>query len=95
MKKFQIAVTSETGLHARPASIFVQAAKKFDSQISIRNITTNSKVSDAKSILSVLVLGVEKNHQVEIEVNGKDEDQAKIYLTNLIKNGFRTTADNN
>jgi phosphocarrier protein HPr len=89
MKMAQITITNEVGLHARPASVFVQAAKQFNSNISIRNITKNSTPSDAKSILGVLVLGIEKNHLVEIEVNGEDEDKAFDHLCKLIKSDFQ------
>jgi phosphocarrier protein HPr len=89
MKKFQILVSNDVGLHARPASVFVQAAKQFKAKITIRNVTTNSLTADVKSILSVLVLGIERNHTVEIEANGEDEEQAMDCLNNLIKSNFQ------
>ena len=60
MRNVTLQVHAEVGLHARPAAIFVQQAGQFDSIIQIRNLTTSSNWVDAKSILSVLTLGVEK-----------------------------------
>jgi phosphocarrier protein HPr len=81
----QITVTNDTGLHARPASVFVQTAKIFSSEITIRNVTTGSNPADAKSIMSVLILGVEKNHLVEISVKGGDEDKAVEELVKVVQ----------
>jgi phosphocarrier protein HPr len=89
MKKIQLTITCETGLHARPASVFVQAAKQFKSRLSIRNLTKNSGPADAKSILAVLVLGVEKNHRVDIEADGADEQEALDCLEKLIRSDFQ------
>jgi phosphotransferase system HPr (HPr) family protein len=73
MQKFQAVVINEVGLHARPAAVFVQSAAKFKSSIRIRNLTNGKDFVDAKSILGVLVLGVSKDHLVEVEINGEDE----------------------
>jgi len=88
MKKNSFQVKNEVGLHARPAALFVQQANRFESEISVRNLTTGSDWADAKSILSVLTLGVEKNHEIEIEVNGLDEDAAMDSLAEFIHTDF-------
>jgi phosphotransferase system HPr (HPr) family protein len=88
MKKFTLHVTAEVGLHARPAAMFVQQANQFDADIQVRNITADSEWADAKSILSVLTLGVEKDHEIELEVDGLDEDEAAEALTGLVRSNF-------
>lgn len=89
MTKFQIKVQHEVGLHARPASLFVKKASSFQSNIQIRNVSGDSEWVDAKSILGVLTLGVERNHIVEIKVEGSDEEQASDTIKNLIEMNFQ------
>ena len=89
MQKFQVMVINEVGLHARPAAVFAQKACKFKSTIKIRNVTLGNKFINAKSIIGVLSQGVEKNHWVEIEVDGEDEIQAADGLKTLIETDFR------
>lgn len=72
------------GLHARPASDFVREASKYASDILIRNISTPSKWVNAKSILSILALGVENNQTVEIKLEGPDEVEAAHALVGMV-----------
>ena len=72
------------GLHARPASDFVREAAKYSSSIKIRNISTPTDWVDAKSILSILTLGVENNHSIELKFDGNDEVDASQALVHMI-----------
>lgn len=83
-----VRVLNEVGLHARPASLLVKEANKFDAEIQIRNKTTDSDWQDAKSILGVLSLGVEKGHVVEMVLNGMQEGVAAKELETLIETDF-------
>jgi len=89
MIKVQVKVINDVGLHARPAAIFVQTAKRFTSKIKVSNLTKSSKASDAKSILGILILGVEKDHVIELEINGEDEVMAADCLKKLIESDFQ------
>lgn len=89
MQSFQAVVVNEVGLHARPAAVFVQTAGKFKSAIKIRNLTNGKDFVDAKSILGVLILGVSKDHLVEVEVTGEDELEAAKMLKDIIDNNFK------
>ncbi len=88
MQSFKAVIINEVGLHARPAAIFVQAAAKFKSKIKIRNLTNGKDFVDAKSILGVLMLGVSKDHQVEVEITGDDETLAAETLLQIIDSNF-------
>ncbi len=88
MKSMKIIINAEVGLHARPASLFCALAGKFESEIEIRNITTESDFVNAKSILSVLTLGVMQGHEVEITASGDDENEAVEKIEELILNDF-------
>lgn len=91
MKRLRLRVANAVGLHARPAAIFVGEANRFTSQIRVRNATTNTSWVDAKSILSVLTLGVEQDHEIEITTDGPDEEQAAVELEHLISTDFGGT----
>jgi phosphotransferase system HPr (HPr) family protein len=88
MKTLRIKVVNAVGLHARPAAMFVQAANSFGAGIQVRNATAESAWVDGKSILGVLTLGVEKDHEVEIRADGADEEAAVAKLENLIATDF-------
>jgi phosphotransferase system HPr (HPr) family protein len=88
MQSTQVMVVNEVGLHARPAAQFVALAGKHKSNIQIRNLTSQGKWCNAKSILAVLTLGVEKNHTVEITADGPDEGEAIDALKTLILSNF-------
>lgn len=66
-------IIDETGIHARPATILVQTATKFESDIELEY---NSKKVNLKSIMGVMSLGVGKGAEVTIYADGKDEAEA-------------------
>lgn len=88
MAETTIQIKNKVGLHARPASLFVQTAAKFSSKIKVKNLTTNGNFVDAKSIIMVLTLGVMKDHEVVIQTEGADADAALGALRALIENNF-------
>ena len=88
MQKITLKVINEVGLHARPASEFVKLAGQFKANLKVRNMTTDSSIVDAKSILSILTLGVEKGHEIELIGDGEDETQAIGALRELIQSDF-------
>lgn len=78
-------VTNKTGLHARPASMFVQAASKFQSQITIKH---GENSYNAKSIMALLSAGICCGNVVEICAEGADEKEAVSTLVDLIASKF-------
>jgi phosphocarrier protein len=77
-----VVVGSKSGLHARPAAIFVQNAKSFQSQITLGK---NERTANGKSILSVLALGAEKGDQVLLTISGSDAETALTKLVRLLE----------
>lgn len=73
---------SKSGLHARPAAIFVQHAKSFQSQITLGK---NERTANGKSILSVLALGAEQGDQVVLTISGSDAETALNKLVRLLE----------
>lgn len=73
MAKYTATIIDPIGLHARPASIVVQEANKFESDFTI---TSGEKTANLKSIMSVMAMGVKNNEEVTIEANGADSEKA-------------------
>lgn len=88
MKKVNIKLQNEEGLHARPANLFSKAAMKFKCDIQLLKNGDSSKVFNPKSILSILSMGAVKGDEITIIANGDDEEEAIAKITEMIKNGF-------
>ena len=86
--KLSIEIIHPAGLHARPASLFVQTANQYSSDITVQNLTTKSDPVNAKSILNILTLGVMQGHQIEIIAQGEDAEDSITSLKVLIENNF-------
>ncbi|MGE5632076.1 MAG: HPr family phosphocarrier protein [Caulobacteraceae bacterium] len=82
MKSQKVLVLNETGLHARPASVFVSSAAKFKSDLLIKK---GDKQVNAKSVLAVLSLGISKGTEITISAQGPDEEEAVNKLAELIR----------
>jgi phosphocarrier protein HPr len=93
MTETTIVVTHKVGLHARPASLFVQTAKRFSSIIRVKNVSTGGSPVDAKSIISVLTLGVMKDHVIHLAADGADAEEAISSLLSLVKGNFGEAAE--
>ncbi len=92
MQSSDITVTHPVGLHARPAAEFVKTAGKFPCSITVCNLTAAGKTVNAKSILSVLTLGVQQGHTIRIETDGEKEAEALTALKDLIQANFGEAA---
>lgn len=77
-----VTIKNPTGLHARPASLFIQKANGFPSTI---HIIREDKEVDAKSLLGLMSLAVKQNDQITIRAEGKDAEQAVESLANFIE----------
>lgn len=79
-------VTAETGIHARPATILVQVASKFNSDI---HLEYKEKKVNLKSIMGVLSLGIGQGAEFKISAEGNDEQNAlKTLEETLNKEGL-------
>lgn len=83
-----LTVSHGVGLHARPAAKFVQAAAKFQSDITLKKVGGTAAPVNAKSILKVLTLAVKQNEQIEVQANGVDADEAVKALRELVESNF-------
>jgi phosphocarrier protein HPr len=85
MQEIQVTIKHPTGLHARPAAVFVNTAKKFTARVTVKH---NNKEADAKSILNIMALGVTAETTVTIRADGPDEADALQQLAALIESNF-------
>lgn len=82
MEKKDFHIIAETGIHARPATLLVQAASKFNSDITL---AFNDKSVNLKSIMGVMSLGVGQGSDVTITAEGADEADAIAAVAETMK----------
>ena len=80
-------VSNPLGIHARPASVFVQTASGFASDVSVTNLET-SNIADGKSVMSMLMLSAPPGTRIRLDVSGEDAATAMEALSRLIEEGF-------
>ena len=76
----QTTIINATGLHARPASVFVTEAKKY--------VDKDTAPVNAKSIMMILAAGLGTGTKIEIACDGPDEQEALDALVALVDSGF-------
>ncbi|RXT15368.1 phosphocarrier protein HPr [Ammoniphilus sp. CFH 90114] len=75
-------ITSDSGLHARPATALVQTATKFSSDIKLEY---SGRVINLKSIMAIMSLGVGQGAEVKVTAEGSDEQEALSAITEIMK----------
>lgn len=85
MQSATLTIENPTGLHARPASLFVKTAASFQAKITIQK---DEKIVDAKSMLKVLSLGVKQGTAITIAADGPDKEEAISALVGLVNSRF-------
>lgn len=83
----EVDVKNQVGLHARPATFFIQKANEFEASIWVEK---EERRVNAKSLLGVLSLGIVGGTSIRITADGKDEKDAVESLVNLIESGFES-----
>ena len=91
MRTTEQVIRNPSGLHARPAAMFVKTAAGFGSRITLENLDRGSAPADAKSIIAVMSSGVSKDARIRVTAEGDDEDAAIDALEQLIGSGIGET----
>ena len=81
----EVKISNAIGLHARPATFFIQKANMYRSSIWVEK---DDRKVNAKSLLGVLSLGIAKGMSIVLVADGTDEELAIEGLSDLINNGF-------
>lgn len=82
MKEVRLLVVDPVGLHARPATVAVNAASKFKSDVTLG---FNGKTVNMKSIMGVMSLGVPTQSEIIVTCEGEDEDAAVASIQEILK----------
>ena len=80
-----VTVQNQVGLHARPATFFIQKANEFKASIWVEK---EERRVNAKSLLGVLSLGIVGNTAIRVIADGVDEEAAVEALVKLVESGF-------
>jgi len=81
----QVTVINKLGLHARAAALFAKTSARFGSTI---KVGVNGKMVDAKSVMALMLLAASKGSELNIEVEGADQEAALQAVCALIQNRF-------
>lgn len=85
MKTREVVITNASGLHARPATFFIQKANSYKCTILVEK---DDRKVNAKSLLGVLSLGIAKGMTIKLIADGHDEEAALSGLVSLVNSGF-------
>ena len=85
MKTRDVVITNASGLHARPATFFIQKANSYKSTILVEK---DDRKVNAKSLLGVLSLGIAQGMTITLIADGQDEEAALDGLVSLVNSGF-------
>ena len=81
-----IVINNASGLHARPATFFIQKANSYSCSIWVEK---DDRKVNAKSLLGVLSLGIAQGMTITLLADGSDEDEALAGLAELVNTGFQ------
>lgn len=81
----EVVVSNKVGLHARPATFFIQKANEYKSSIWVEK---DERRVNAKSLLGVLSLGIIKGTSIDIIADGADEEDAVSALSDMVSSNF-------
>jgi phosphocarrier protein len=85
MKTVSVTIVNKLGMHARASAKFVTLAAQYKSDVTLGR---NGQQANGKSIMGIMMLAAGKGTQVDLTVDGEDEDRALTALTELIANRF-------
>ncbi|HLB43001.1 MAG TPA: HPr family phosphocarrier protein [Gammaproteobacteria bacterium] len=80
-----VTIQNKLGLHTRAAAKLVDVAKRFESRV---ELVYRDRIVDCKSIMGVITLGAQKDHKIEVIINGNDAEQALTAIEQLVNNKF-------
>ncbi|WP_293067360.1 dihydroxyacetone kinase phosphoryl donor subunit DhaM [Moorena sp. SIO3F7] len=92
-KEIHLTIENPQGIHARPAAQLVTTANRFNSEITLQNLTKTSNIVNGKSINNVMLLGIQQGDEIVIKAVGEDAELALIALQQLVDNNFGEKLD--
>jgi phosphocarrier protein HPr len=86
MTERRVKILNKTGLHVRPARLFVETANRFRSKV---RVSAGDREADGRSILNLMLIELTPDTEILIRTEGDDEEQAANALAALVESGFR------
>ncbi len=83
-----LTIGHSAGLHARPLAQFVKVVKQFDADVDVWNVTLNKGPAKGDSPLKLMLLTVQKGHEIKIHANGSQSAAVIQALSDLIHSNF-------
>jgi phosphoenolpyruvate-protein phosphotransferase/dihydroxyacetone kinase phosphotransfer subunit len=84
----ELTVHNEHGLHARPAARFVETVRRFDADVSVRNVTTDGPTVSGRSVSALSTLGVRTGDQIDVSASGRQAREALAAIAALVRRNF-------
>jgi phosphoenolpyruvate-protein phosphotransferase/dihydroxyacetone kinase phosphotransfer subunit len=84
----ELALHNEHGLHARPAARLVETVRRFDAEVTVRNLTTAGPRVSGRSVSALSTLGVPAGHQIEVAATGRQAREALAAVAALVRRNF-------
>jgi phosphocarrier protein len=84
----RLELKNKLGLHARAAALLVQTVNQFSSEV---RVSKDGIVADARSIMALLTLGAAKESKIQVEIKGKDAEEALRAIERLVEKKFHET----
>jgi phosphotransferase system HPr (HPr) family protein len=89
MHEAEVEVRNPSGLHARPAAMFVKAAGAFAADVRVANVSRDpAKEASAKSVIGVMGLAIARGNRIRLIATGADAEAAVAALVDLVASGL-------
>jgi phosphotransferase system HPr (HPr) family protein len=88
MPELLITIHHSAGLHARPLAQFVKTAKSYDAIVQVYNLTNGKGPANGMSPLNLMLLAVQKEHEIKVVTDGPQAEEALEGLKVLIESNF-------
>ena len=85
MKQISVTVIDPVGLHARPATVAVNAASKFKCEV---KVAYKGRTVNMKSIMGVMSLGIPTQSEITVSCEGEDEEEALATMVSAVEDGL-------
>ena len=84
----ELTLHNEHGLHARPAARFVETVRRFDADVTVRNLTIDGPGVSGRSVSALSTLGVPTGDQIEVSASGRQAREALAAIAALVRRNF-------
>lgn len=84
----ELPIRNEHGLHARPAARFVETVRRFDADVTVRNLTSGGQPVSGRSVSALSTLGALAGHRIDVAASGRQAREALAAIAALVRRNF-------